>query len=53
MMIFFPVFPGRHAGFFFEGTGKGKWILISAGERQAGDRDIRDGQKLPGVDDLG
>lgn len=37
----------------FEGTGKGKWILISAGERHAGDRDIRDGQKLPGVDDLG
>ena len=49
MMIFFPVFPWRHAGFFFEGTGKGKWILISAGERHAGDRDIRDGQKLPGV----
>ena len=23
------------------------------GERHAGDRDIRDGQKLPGVDDLG
>ena len=53
MMIFFPVFPWRHAGFFFEGTGEGKWILLSAGDRHAGDRDIRDGQKLPGVDDLG
>ena len=51
--LLFPVFPWRHAGFFFEGTGEGKWILISAGERHAGDRDIRDGQKLPGVDDLG
>ena len=52
-MIFFPGFLWRDAGFFFEGSGKGKGILLAAGERHAGDRDIRDGQKLPGVDDLG
>ena len=52
-MIFFPVFPGRHAGFFFEGAGKGKRILISAGDRHAGYRDICDRQKFPGIDDLG
>lgn len=52
-MIFFPGIPVASCRFLFEGTGEGKWILISAGERHAGDRDIRDGQKLSGVDDLG
>lgn len=53
MMIFFPVFPGRHAGFFFEGTGEGKGILIPAGSCDIGNRNIRDRQKFPGIDDPG
>lgn len=45
MMIFFPVFPWRHAG-FFEGTGEGKGILITAGSCDIGNGDICDRQKL-------